>query len=228
MYARHSSDLPAELRFSKDSKLRFFEKILPHNGEETRQFCCEIQKKYHTEGDVYIVFQNLKNNRIDPKESALMQLPYVDIPGHVIVDKYGNADPKYILPADLFPEYVKSFVSDCMDELSRIIRDTVSTSRWTQNASGWHNPYAQVAFEFSLDRKTWRPLPQNTSGHISAIEPLDLSGEVLSKLQEILMVGGREPLAHELVREANETFHRTPRSALLISFVALETALAGC
>jgi hypothetical protein len=107
---------------------------------------------------------------------------------------------------------------------------TIRLLRWRSGRSGYYNPIRySVKLEWSLDREHWNLLPYSVHGKINfgfpeprQIEPF---GESVAMMMQQQM---KEPLGHELFREAWELRGENPRSALVLGIAAAEVGFKQC
>jgi hypothetical protein len=121
----------------------------------------------------------------------------------------------------------EAFCRNISDPLNAAARHVVETLRWLDRAESSHNPYAGLATEFSLDGHLWWPLPQRGYASARIIQGLHLTADMAMRVQTLVAAGDREPLAHQLAREARDVSSRNPRSAIVIGLAAGETGFKG-
>lgn len=141
-------------------------------------------------------------------------------------DMIHREGPSYGL--ECYPAPLISFVDTVRPKLSTAGRALVSILRWRYAQEGPPSPIgAGSLFCSSDDGNVWHPLPGRysirdiTPPH-SVLDPHMIdSGEVI----ELIESTSQEPVGHELLREAKELQHTSPRSSVLIAVSAIEVAV---
>ncbi|MFH0344663.1 MAG: hypothetical protein ACHBNF_21630 [Chromatiales bacterium] len=134
--------------------------------------------------------------------------------------------PSYDL--EYHPDPFVSFVDTVYEKLSSVGRTLVSILRWRHAQEGPPSPIGGRGLFCSYDNgDSWHPLPGRysilrvTPPH-SVLESHKIdTGEILGLME----MNSREPVGHELLREAKELQHSSPRSAVLIAVSAVEVAV---
>ncbi|WP_336922129.1 hypothetical protein [Aquipuribacter sp. SD81] len=102
--------------------------------------------------------------------------------------------------------------------------------RWRFGYDSPHSPYAFIDSHWSLDRGRWQEVPLQASATVRQARSFRLIDSTRQAAQQILDTGTGEPLAHQLLREAQDVALQNPRSALVIGLAAVEAgfkALVG-
>jgi hypothetical protein len=81
---------------------------------------------------------------------------------------------------------------------------------------------ASATFQSPLDGEEWHPLPGRFFAHVSSEGSLHPTGRSIEDVASLVVAEGREPLGHELLREAWFLRMTNPRSALVTGVAALE------
>jgi hypothetical protein len=102
--------------------------------------------------------------------------------------------------------------------------------RWRRGSSGHYNPiHRRLAFEWSFDGESWKGVAQDITVEMVCGIPYSQWSDKLSKsVQKALDDGWREPLAHELLREASLKSEENPRSSVVLAVAAAEIGLKQC
>ena len=134
-------------------------------------------------------------------------------------------------PTEWLGNYPNAFI-EFADNVCKQLRVTsqavVSVLRWRYAQEGPQASILYRGFYFSNDTgASWHRIPGRYT--IKDISPrssvLDLRRIDAAELSKLAFHARREPLAHELLREAKSLEHSSPRSALLISVSAAEVAV---
>ena len=134
--------------------------------------------------------------------------------------------PSYAL--EYYPDPFISFVDKVNKKLSSVGRAFVSILRWRHAQEGPPSPIGSRGLFCSDDNgDSWHLIPGTysildvTPPH-SVLEPQKIgTNEILG----FLKLNFQEPVGHELLREAKELQHSSPRSAVLIAVAAVEVAV---
>jgi hypothetical protein len=149
----------------------------------------------------------------------------VSIP--IPVDEYRSA-PTYAKQASQIPESLNSFATQIHKEMHDYGIRTLRVLRWRANATCPHNPVHGLSSEFSIDGKTWFPLPISPGFYFDVERDIRISEEVGTEIVMLVKAGNDEPLAHILLREAWNQRKSNPRSSLLIGMSAAEIGIKQC
>jgi len=127
-----------------------------------------------------------------------------------------------------YPEPFISFVDTVVAKLSTAGRSLVSILRWRYAQEGPPSPIGNRGLFCSNDNGViWHPVPGRYS--IRSVTPphsvLDPHMIDSKEIIEFLESYSQEPVGHELLREAKELQHTSPRSAVLIAVSAIEVAV---
>lgn len=140
-------------------------------------------------------------------------------------DMIHRTGPSYGL--DDYPNPFATFIDEVNTRLSSIGREFIKILRWRHAQEGPPAPISHRGFYCSNDNgNSWHRLPMRTG--IRNITPrhsvLEFNKIDYEKTLELLESNFHEPVGHELLREAKELEHRSPRSAVLLAVSALEVA----
>ncbi len=132
--------------------------------------------------------------------------------------------PSYGL--EYYPNPFVSFVDKVRDKLSKAGYAFVGVLRWRYAQEGPPSPIGSLGLLCSNDAgATWHPIPGRysivnvTPPHtVFVIQETDVN-----EIRDLIDTG--EPVYHELMREAKELQHSSPRSSVLIAVSAAEVAV---
>lgn len=101
--------------------------------------------------------------------------------------------------------------------------------RWREGGNGSHKPWVLWQFAFSTDGTSWFKMPLDMADARLTVgrAPVRVS-EVGAEIEQLVRANISEPVAHELLREAESLQRVAPRSALLVAIAAIETSLKEC
>lgn len=125
------------------------------------------------------------------------------------------------LPAEL-----REFANRWSLQLNDYVRLAVSTLRWRFALAGPHNPVvAAGATQWSLDGANWRQFPQELRLYGMAAQRVPPTSPYVDAVEDLIQRNEREPVAHELLREARDHQFTSPRSALIVGVAAAEVGI---
>jgi hypothetical protein len=188
------------------------------------QLCIDALLSADLAPDLAKMFDDLEAGVLPRDEPSSVALPYTLSPGATI-DADRAIPGGHTVPLKIMPAQFQQFILYRSSELSEVIEGFVTTLRWMQRSAGKLRPYAVVGFAWSRDQTTWRPVPHSHLVRVSMPKGLDNRTRAMSAFRKLWASGEREPLGHELVREAFDIAGTNPRSALLIALSALESGL---
>lgn len=139
--------------------------------------------------------------------------------------KDGKGKEIFLPSLDKFPQHFRSLVRQVNRELLEAVRVVVDAIRWRTNTLGPHNPISVIGLFWSKDKEFWHPAPLALSVRIEEFPAVCIDEEVRSDINEIIKNGLREPVHHELFREAWRQRNENPRSSLVMGVAALEAAI---
>jgi hypothetical protein len=140
-------------------------------------------------------------------------------------DMIHREGPSYGL--EYYPDPFVSFVDTVSKKLSSVGRALVSVLRWRYAQEGPPSPIGNRGLFYSDNNgNSWHLLPRRYS--ICVVTPphsvLQLHKIDHDEILGFLESNSQEPVGHELLREAKELQHSSPRSAVLIAVSAVEVA----
>jgi hypothetical protein len=141
-------------------------------------------------------------------------------------DMVHREGPSYGL--EYYPDPFASFVDIVNGKLSSVSRALVDLLRWRYAQEGPPSPIASRGLFCSVNKGVaWHPVPGRYS--IQIVTPphstLDAQKVDRAEIRKLLESNSQEPIGHELLREAKELQHSSPRSAVLIAVSAAEVAV---
>ena len=129
-----------------------------------------------------------------------------------------------------FPESFQECICEIINELRSRAKDVVDLIKWRLGLSGSNEYFRFGEFEWSEDGKKW-----NKFNDFSFIfNPPVVEASILpnftdsNKIEELFSLISKEPLYHELFREAWELRIKNPRSSIVIGMSAAEVAMKEC
>jgi hypothetical protein len=190
-------------------------------GHNAMHAFCTASSVVEPNPNVSDVFSKIASNLIVPKDADNT---------HAGATEYPMPDGSRIrIPAlSRFPEHFRSFVTSVSDELRDFAIRTVSVLRWRANQQGPHNPISTRGLHWSVDGSFWHHAPSDVFGRGFAFVPMRVPEAMRDEVQNIVNTGNREPLHHDLFREAWEQRFPNPRSALMIGMAAAELSVKHC
>lgn len=143
------------------------------------------------------------------------------------LDEDGKVPRRTVYPFKHLSEPVQDFSRGVRDELDGAVNRCVEILRWRHGLSLPHDPVSGQSFgpSWSLDGEKWRRLPVSLKMEFTALQPVSLDDENLQAVEKVLAGEKSEPLAHQLLREAQDVESSHPRSALVIGLAALENGV---
>jgi len=227
MHVSRETDLPAHFKDIDGAGFILWMREVKHQGKPVRQLCCDIIRDVEPPKRARDTLLALRENRLLLDDPVQEGLPQTSMSAGTIVDLQGNIKPRWIVNFDLLPKGAKPWFREIYAELSEQLTNFVKTVRWVQNTAGGHRPFSSVGAFWSLDGEEWSHFPSNTNVKIHQPRPIEASDAARLKMAAIVNDQICEPISHDLMREAGELVARTPRSALLVAFAALETGIKG-
>lgn len=143
------------------------------------------------------------------------------------IDNDGNLSDVYILPLSVLPDPMQQALIQAESHLSTAVREIVGLVQWRFGVLGPRNPLASLMHEqqWSLDGENWHSAPFLGFVTVERKRSMTLSPSDQQEIRDLLASGTREPLGHELFREAYAQRSDNPRSALILAVAALEVGV---
>ena len=129
---------------------------------------------------------------------------------------------------ELFPPAFQDFARSVYDELLESCERAVAVMRWRYAATGSHRKVAQVEFEWSEDGGIWKQMPYTGQWYAEVSQGVYPDARTADTIDLMLRQQRREPVGHELFREAWSNRFSNPRSSLLIGVAAAEVGFKEC
>lgn len=127
---------------------------------------------------------------------------------------------------DDLTERPRAFLQDTYLHILSATQRMVKLLRWVYGQRGRSNPFRDESIAFSIDnRVTWHPLALPLSVYGYSIRPIAPAENAFAFVSSLLTSGTREPLGHELIRDAWQQRVASPRSALVAAVSAVEVGL---
>ncbi|WP_417726214.1 hypothetical protein [Roseovarius sp.] len=225
MHVSCATDLPAHFDGVDGAEFILWMREVEHQGQPVRGLCCDIVRNVKPPQRAKDTLLALRENQLLLDDPIQEGLPYMRGPEETIVDLQGNIKPGQGLEFYLYPKGAKPWFREIYDEISGQLSDFVKQLRWVQNTAGGHRPFSFVGAFWSMDGEEWSPFPFEIQMKIRQPRPIEASVAARVKMAVIVNDRAHEPISHDLMREAAELVGRTPRSALLVAFAALETGI---
>lgn len=143
------------------------------------------------------------------------------------LDDDGRVPPSTVYPFGLLPESVQDFSRGVRREMSEAVTRCVELLRWRHGLRMSHDP-VRARFptpKWSLDGEEWRTLPVQTYMSIEGRSLLGMDDDTRQAVMDLIEAERSEPLAHQLLWEAQDVQGTHPRSALVIGMAALENGV---
>jgi hypothetical protein len=225
MHVSRKTDLPAHFIGKDGAEFILWMREVEHQGQTVLQLCCDIVVDVEPPSRASDTLLALKENRLLLDDPIQEGLPEISLSNGTVVDMQGNVQPKWIVDYDLLPKKAKPWFRQISTELSGNLVNFIKQLRWAQNTAGGHRPYSWAGTFWSLDGEEWNHFPREFNVKISQPRPIEASKTAREKMAKIVKCGAYEPIYHDLIREAGELVSRSPRSALLVAFAALEASI---
>lgn len=124
------------------------------------------------------------------------------------------------------PDEIQILVRALAVEHSEKAARTLKIFRWRLGGRSEHRVVGEnLAAEWSEDRKQWHPLPAESTVQAPESTWVAVNLPLRAHVAEMFAAGDEEPVAHELLREAEGNLAANPRSALVLAVAALETGI---
>ena len=141
------------------------------------------------------------------------------------IDFYG--DPR--LPFRDCPPEVQQYICETHSKLGELLERTLGVLRWRNRMLGPHRLRGPSHLFWSEDEEAWEQLPNpSPSPYFHLNFPVEPTAEVLTHTAMLVDNGEREPLGHELLREAWTLSALNPRTSVIIGAAAAEVGLKEC
>lgn len=121
------------------------------------------------------------------------------------------------------PDDVLDLGTEFGRELSEACREVVYVLRWRQHADIPHTPFASFGTEWSSDGVEWATVPGRGYVYGTVTVGLHLVPETARNVEELVNRGVHEPIAHQLLREAQDVLRGNPRSSIVVGVAAIES-----
>lgn len=209
-----------------NGEITFWIRKSPHIPN-AKELCVTLLVEKHPGENIVRILDSIRRNIFPQDDPPLIQLPYSlsSMDDTATIDEEGNVPPSWGIPFKILPMKFQNFAAELHGQLYQVIGDFVRLLRWVQRTPGRHNPFALVEFRWSSDAVNWYFMPVDASVRVSDSGGIDTSSTAIETIKSLYACGTREPLCHELLREAFDIASINPRSALLIGMSAVETGL---
>ncbi|WP_299419126.1 hypothetical protein [uncultured Shimia sp.] len=225
-FASNSVDLPVCIEMGENQrKFEFwnFEGTLPHQPKS--QLCCDYVSSLEPPDRVVATLTALTEGLLLLDEPVQSGIPF-----HAgqteIVNSEGQIKPGFGFPFELLPRGSKPWLKCLHQQMTDQLVQFLKCVRWHQSNSGGYQVSREISFRYSFDGLEWHGIPRNSDLRVVEWEGLLLKKDSLDFAVNLFENSYREPVSHELAREASELVQVAPRSALLVAVTALETGVA--
>lgn len=187
-----------------------------------RQAMCTARLQRQPPPDVLADFQLIAEGTLPPGSSKSARAWLDEQREARLRWNEGDTDAR-LVPIDLLPDPVRSFVDPVWDHLREVTQRAVRVMRWRNAMRGPPHAASERQFRWSLDEQQWLSLSRHgmLSGSVRVIKPIEQSRR--DELAHLIDEGADEPLAHALLREAEINRNRDAlRSALILAVAAIE------
>ena len=126
---------------------------------------------------------------------------------------------------DDFPDSFKFLILSTLKKLGEMEKDVVSLFRWRMDLSSYSG---SSIFEWSRDYVRWNNFNYVLFAPVVSITKLNPTRLPRNDINELLSTLTKEPVYHELFREAWQLRSKNPRSSIVIGISAAEVAMKEC
>jgi hypothetical protein len=121
---------------------------------------------------------------------------------------------------------LRAFSQHVVRQQGSVLRDYLAVLRWRHATRGGRRAITSTrGRDWSADGATWQPFPVQLEATVRLVHVPEIDEPAMTRAKELRDVGVREPLAHELLREADDIHHLNPRAGLVVAMVGLEVAI---
>jgi hypothetical protein len=180
---------------------------------------CEATSQETPSEECLLALRTLAKGKLPPggpEPETLLQM------GSVEAD--GTLREGFRVPIKYLPASAVSFLSAAERRLSEYAESTTAVIRWRFGMPGRHRALSNPQYEIEIDgQRTALPYVVPRLDRPLAPQPYD--AERKGWVQDFVASGGRQPLAHELYREAASQWQENPRSSLVVAVAAAEVGI---
>lgn len=137
----------------------------------------------------------------------------------------GNALGGLLISIEYLPEPFRNYVDGLHNRLLDAATRCWSLLRWRYDVDVGRRGFASVAFEWSREAGLWHTMPFRGVTTARFLRGLPAEPEAAREVQRLATEGLREPVAFDLLREAEDLRQVNGRSALAIAMTALEVGV---
>jgi hypothetical protein len=202
-------DQPLELSIASANATVRFEQAKKDNLADDA-WRCVVSREQEPNQQVREMFEGILNGTIDPAKDW---------------ERFGVRKLELLGP----PPY-RSLVDSVQNELTDIAHRCITVTQWRLGLRGSHQPlHGWQRLWWSFDGNNWQPI-KGLSGSVAG-DSMSLTN-MKQRAQEIVIdlleAGEREPLGHELLREAMSLRRSGSRSAFVVALMAAEIGVKQC
>lgn len=130
-----------------------------------------------------------------------------------------------IIPYSILPDPFKKYTGEVMNLLITGLDRILRLLRWRYAYQGPPFPFSFINFQWSLDEQKWRSVPEAAIDTLYSLPVADIPADTSSEIESLISEEAREPVGHELLKEAYHLKEKSSRSALVIGIAALEVRI---
>lgn len=212
-YGRNRKD-EAELTLALDGDHVLTVTLRTAEGKEGESdtTICEARGEWNVEPGLQTLLDDLEAQRM-PK----------DLVGKKFDTGTGVELEGTVVPLEALPHGYDAFASDVQLTLHAAVESAIRQWRWRHDLPGPHRPTSStLGTDWSADGATWRGLVTGLYAEVGTRGYRQLDASRLAEVQALVNSKDQEPVAFELLREAESVRQTAPRSALVIAVAALE------
>jgi hypothetical protein len=196
-------------------------------GLSRRLECCSCADTPASEEEWRFV-SSLLQGKFTPFDGAPIRLPNL-VSGEERIDHAGNIHKGYLLPIKYFPPGLQTICVNMRQQLEGAVLRFIRLLRWQQQIDGPHSIFDHAPplyWRVGNDGNYHVIKDHKSIPFVQTLAGIQWSQEDEADFQRLwAQPHSLEPLAHELLREANALLVESPRSALLTLVSAIETGV---
>lgn len=195
----------------------------PKSEDVPPAFFLIIHKPYPAPGDMFAQIVSLAQNKLPGGSEAARPFPDPHI------DRDGNIEEGHTVPIGLLSDRLTRFVEETFVNLEEQAERIIRVLSWRAGiATGLPRSFVRRSKAWSLDSHSWKRWPPTLGYRLRWRPSIEMSDEILHDVKALLDSGAREPLGHELYKEALAQQFENPRSAFILAVTAVEVGLKQC
>ena len=176
---------------------------------------CDLFTSHEPNNKNNKIFELIENNSIIDNENE-----------EKITLEYDFNDTHICLPnLSEFPEHFVSYINQIHSDLINSAKDIIGLIRWVKGISGKQNPFSQGELFWSKDNLFWHQIPIGFGSFFEIQPGIQLNKSEKESIYKLYDSGIREPVNHELFREAWAQRFSNPRSSIIMGVTAVEVGV---